>query len=511
MKKIKEFVFENWIFVLFLIPFILICYNNKMPDNDIWFLLNNGRYVINSGIPVVDPFTIHEGLKYVMQQWGTSLFFWVLYKYFGGKAFIVFIYIISFLLMYLFYRLCYLVSDKKKLSVIITSITFCIIYDFIVTRPQVLTFMFLLLEILCLELYIKKDNIKYLIVLPFISLLLINFHTSMWWFQFIFLLPFICNGLSIFNLNFLKKYRLDKYRLTPIIIVAIFMFLFGFVNPYGVDAITFIFKSYGINSINNAIGEMKSLSFDNYYGKAFLGIIIFLTLLMHFRKDFKFDIRHLCFICGGFLLIAMHLKSFAWGIFIIMYSISYALGNIKIKTFAKGKVLRILKCLYNGVVISLSLFGLVTFGMILKLSFENYSFSQGILKNNYEEVTKYILNNYNKDDVILYVDFNNGGYTEFMGLKSYIDGRAELFVKKFNGKSDIFDEYVEILNDNIIVEDFIEKYKFTHLIVYAETKLDKYLKNSSDYDKVFESTEYIDEDGNAYMNLYVRNDIEVIK
>ena len=56
-----------------------------------------------------------------------------------------------------------------------------------------------------------------------------------------------------------------------------------------------------------------------------------------------------------------------------------------------------------------------------------------------------------------------------------------------------------------------EKYKFTHLIVYAETKLDKYLKNSSDYDKVFESTEYIDEDGNAYMNLYVRNDIEVIK
>ena len=194
-----------------------------------------------------------------------------------------------------------------------------------------------------------------------------------------------------------------------------------------------------------------------------------------------------------------------------MYSISYALGNIKIKTFAKGKVLRILRCLYKGVVISLSLFGLVTFGMILKLSFENYSFSQGILKNNYEEVTKYILNNYNKDDVILYVDFNNGGYTEFMGLKSYIDGRAELFVKKFNGKSDIFDEYVEILNDNIIVEDFIEKYKFTHLIVYAETELEKYLKNSSDYDKVFESTEYIDEDGNAYMNLYVRNDIEVIK
>ena len=48
-----------------------------MPDNDIWFLLNNGRYVINSGIPVVDPFTIHEGLKYVMQQWGTSLFFYI--------------------------------------------------------------------------------------------------------------------------------------------------------------------------------------------------------------------------------------------------------------------------------------------------------------------------------------------------------------------------------------------------------------------------------------------------
>ena len=67
MKKINnkiKFIKKYWYFSLLVIPFVLVCLENKTPDNDIWFLFNNGKYVLNYGIPHTDPFTIHIGLHY---------------------------------------------------------------------------------------------------------------------------------------------------------------------------------------------------------------------------------------------------------------------------------------------------------------------------------------------------------------------------------------------------------------------------------------------------------------
>ena len=97
-----------------------------------------------------------------------------------------------------------------------------------------------------------------------------------------------------------------------------------------------------------------------------------------------------------------------------------------------------------------------------------------------------MLDNTSIDDVVLFVEFNEGGFTEFLGFKSYIDPRAELFFKKYNNKDDIFLESLEIENNPYYDYDsFIDKYKFTHLIVKTDTYLDKYLNNNSDYEIVF--------------------------
>lgn len=49
-------------------------------NNDGWFLLNSGRYVENFGIPHTEPFTIHEGFHFVMQQWLFALGLWKIYE-----------------------------------------------------------------------------------------------------------------------------------------------------------------------------------------------------------------------------------------------------------------------------------------------------------------------------------------------------------------------------------------------------------------------------------------------
>lgn len=272
MKKVKSFIHKYWMFLLFIIPFIVIVVNNKIPTNDLWFLLNLGRYVHNNGIPTVDPFTIHEGFNYVMHQWGSSSIFWATFNIFGKRGLLILLYIVVFLLMFLFYFICKNVSKKKNISIIFTMITFLLIFEYVVHRPQIFTYIILLLEILFMELYVEKINWKYLIPLPILSILLINLHCTMWYFQFVFMLPFIVNSIN------LKNITIDKYKLKPLLIVMIIMFVCGFINPYGIDAITFIFKSYGLDLINENINEMIAPSFSNVHAGYMKVVIVLLCL-----------------------------------------------------------------------------------------------------------------------------------------------------------------------------------------------------------------------------------------
>lgn len=496
IEKIKK----NWIFVLFIIPFILICFVNKEPDNDIWFLLNNGRYVLQNGIPFVDTFTIHEGLNYVMQQWASASIFWLIYDTLGKYGLLVLVYVMSFLLMYVFYKLCETVTNKKNISVIITAITLCLVRRFIVLRPQIFTYLILLLEILLLELYIKKQNKKYLYFFPILSILLINLHASMWYFQFVFMLPFLLNSINI------PKITKDKIEIKPVIIVALIMFLCGFINPYGYEAVTFIFKSYGIDSFNEIISEMKAPTFSVIYFKIILGCLFLLICLINFLKKEKLDIRHFLFICGVSILGFMHIKCFPYFVFIYFYVLSYLIKNMKFDFKFLNK--KVIKAINNGLIIGISVFLVISFGITCVYSFKYYNFSEGYV----EDIVDYIEENYNKDEVRLYVGFNYGGYTEYRGLKSYIDGRAELFIKKLNNKSDIFDEFVKIRknDDDAMFEEFLDKYKFTHLIINAidEENFDKYLEKNGDYEIVY--IQYFDPDTKdlPYRKLYVLKDLE---
>ena len=49
--------------------FIGLLFIGREIDNDGWFLLNHGRYVLEYGIPYVEPFTIHENFSFVMQHY----------------------------------------------------------------------------------------------------------------------------------------------------------------------------------------------------------------------------------------------------------------------------------------------------------------------------------------------------------------------------------------------------------------------------------------------------------
>ena len=70
--------------------------------------------------------------------------------------------------------------------------------------------------------------------------------------------------------------------------------------------------------------------------------------------------------------------------------------------------------------------------------------------------------------------------------KPYIDSRAEVFIKKNNKKEDVLDEYYKLLNGDLDMNLFINKYKFDYIIVNSYEKFYDFIKESSDYELVYE-------------------------
>ena len=327
-SKISSFFKKNYMFLLFVIPFIFVCFGNKVPNTDIWFIISLGKYVLSNGVPTVDPFTIHEGFSYIMQQWGSSTLIWKIYDIFGEYGLLIMVFLVLILLLIFFYRLCRQNNNSKIFSIILTTLAFSIVgKHFIVMRPHIFSYLIFIIEIVLLEKYVKSNNWKYLIGLPILSLLLVNMHLSMWYFLFVFLLPFIANSIYIKNIT------IDKIKIMPLLITMLLMFVVGILNPYGIKGLSFIFKSYGIDYINEHLVEMQAPSLSGTFSIYFLislALIFLLILCQRYLKRFKLDVRHICFILGTYYLYISHLKCFPYFILVYFYAMSYGFKKVKL-------------------------------------------------------------------------------------------------------------------------------------------------------------------------------------
>jgi len=249
----------------------------KGLDNDIWFLLNHGRYVFENGIPYIEPFTIHKGLEFVMQQWLSACIFWITYSNFGAIG-------LQFLVMLCFgtsiffmYKLCLKVSENFFISYSITIVTSLMVSLFMVTRPEIFSNLIFVLELYLMESYILSDNKKYLYFMPVLSILLINLHAAMWPMLFIILIPYILDSLKVpFAQGFEKK---------PLLLTTCSMLLVGFLNPYGIDAMTYLFRSCGNHEINTMVTEMRPPFINSVAGAlVYCSMLIVILFYCFYRR-----------------------------------------------------------------------------------------------------------------------------------------------------------------------------------------------------------------------------------
>ena len=483
ISKIKKYKPTKYIcFLYFFVPFFVCCVCNVFRGNDIWFLLKHGKYVLEYGIPRIEPFTMHSNFSFVMQQWLSSVIFYLVYvisKQYGLLLLIVFV---NMLTLFILYKLCMLLSDNKfRLSIVTSIITDIFLLVFVEARPWIFTMLNLVLILYIMELFYKKNKKRALYILPFISLLQINIQSPMWYIQYLFMLPYLVCFLIEKNKN-----RTDN-RYLQLLIVIFIMFLCGFINPYGINNLLYVFNSYGDYYINNYVMEMNTVSLSSdltvlAYSLLFYFIFISEVLIYIFCKKGKFELRHLFLFLGTAILGLKNLRSI-W--LFIIGSIPFLAAYLSpyfCKLTPKEKELNLDKNTRKKYY--LLIFLLVSYSIICGFV-ANGNFTNK-LKGGIDKIYETNL----EKNASIYVNFDNGSYVLYRGLKPYIDTRAEVFLKKNNHKEDIMKEYYLVYNGYISYDEFVNKYKFDYMIIMENERIyDKALKDKN-YRLIYHSKKY---------------------
>lgn len=467
------------LFLLLFVPCIFSLVRSL--DNDIWFLLTHGRYVLENGIPHIEPFTIHQDFHFVMQQWLSASIFWLAYSSLGDIGVKLLVMLCYMLLVFVIFKLCMLLSENYFfLSFSITFFVSIIFTFFMVSRPYIFSTLIFALEFYLLESYRKTGNKKALYLLPLLSVLLINFQAAMWPMLFVFLIPYIIETFK-FKIGPFEGHGAEKKWLYPAVLAS---GVAGFLNPYGFEAMIYLFKSYGYEQVNAFVSEMQPVDINSTLGKiAIMCMVIIPIIYCSYKKGVK-RLRYILLAMGtAYMTMSSYRNLFLFALCAYFPLAEYLKDfEIPVKQNVNPKKTRVIR--YTTITLITLLIPLGFYGGYEAAKPKNNEY---VLLN---ETIDYIYDTTDANDVVLYTGYNTGGMAEFRGIRTYMDARAEVFVKKNNKKADIFEEYIDLKCGNVFYKEVLDKYNFTHLLLTSSDILYTYLQHDRDYKVVYSNEMY---------------------
>lgn len=168
-KKINITKILYFYIIIFLGILIIFCAVNLNPNNDMWWMISTGKYIVqNNTIPKINPFTIHNGYRIIVQQWLTAIFNYEIYIHFGNSGFITTAILMTVLSLFLCYRYISIFTNDINTKMLLISVAAFVFAAFAATRPTIFTIPVVLLELTNLEKWNRdKNKIRYLIPLIF--------------------------------------------------------------------------------------------------------------------------------------------------------------------------------------------------------------------------------------------------------------------------------------------------------------------------------------------------------
>lgn len=533
MEKQTKMKFN--VLAIFLIIIFCFAISPITLQNDTFYTIKIGEHIIENGIDMVDPFSWHEGLDYTYPHWVYDVLISFVYRIGGMWG----IYFSTILFACILGILIYFVQSKltknQLLSFFLTLVIMYMLKDFIAARAQLITFIFFVLEIYCIEQFIKDKKKRYAISLVFISILIANVHVAVWPFFFVLFLPYIAEyiiaALSDLELPIRFELRINKltqkvkktedvtnyeaknkelkekikiqkqkrqtireqsYKIRIqrennvkwLVLVLIICAFTGLLTPIGDTPYTYLYKTMKGESTAN-ISEHQPLVLINSNEAIITFIILFAFLIF---TDTKIRLSDLFMIGGLLLLTFMSKRQFSMFV-LVGYIVVNRLITSFIEKYDKELFFKITKSavtLTGKIIVTLSVI------LISVLIFRPKVGQKFIDERSYPiQASKYILENLNLEEMRIFNEYNYGSYLLFEGIPVFVDSRADLYLPEFNEDTHVFTDFLEISRIDKFYEINFYKYDITHVIVYQNAKLNLLLERDENYIELYSDDYFV--------------------
>ena len=311
----------------------------------------------------------------------------------------------------------------------------------------------------------------------------------MWLMLFVIMLPYFADSIKI-NLKKIKKDPECKFF--PLAAAAALMFGAGFINPYGIKAMTYLFTSYGYDIINKNIYEMKSPTVNDLDGKAFFFMIAVIVCSYIFYRKGTTRLRFFLLTAGTLYLGLSSMRSLAILFIASVPCLAYYFKDVKIMlSQSKQKINKKMLARAGAVLCAITVAALGVLAIPSQSGENKDDFGKDDFYTSFNAITKVLDSEGGPENVVIFNELTAGSYLELSGYKAYIDPRVELFLKDNNGQYDYLNEYFEAAYGKIYYKDFINKYDFTHLIIAdSEPALLAGMEHDSDFKLIYEDGHY---------------------
>lgn len=510
----------------------------KTLQNDTFYTIEIGKFILENGITKQDPFSWHE-LSYTFPHWAYDVMIYLIYNIGGHLGIYISTIVFAATLGLIMYFTTSKLTKNKPLSYLLTIAGLFLIKNFIAARAQLVTFILFALELYFIESLLETKKKRYAFGLIIIPILLANLHVAVFPFYFILYLPYIAEYLICVFIEFIKnrpqakikainkkiekitdekeleklnnklknlqeklnkgKKEKEPYKITIkykkvtkwLILIMVICLFAGFLTPLGEIPYTYLVKTMQGNSTQN-ISEHLPLTLAN--NLRYASVLVFFLAILIFT-DTKIRLCDL-FMLGGLTILTFMSRRQESMFIIICMPIFVRLVTAFFNKYDKNAINIVTK----GMTSIYGIINIICITLIISMFLYNTRYKdEYVSKSSYPvQASDWILENLDINEIKLYNEYNFGSYLLHKGIPVFVDSRADLYLPEFNKDVHIFSDFLNIsgLSTKNIDGQF-KKYGFTHFLVNSKAKLTIYLDAkpeeytriySDDYFYIYEKT-----------------------
>ena len=514
-------------------------------QNDTYYTIKVGEYILENGITMQEPFAWHENLTYTFPHWAYDVFIYLIYSIGGMTGIYISTIILASILGITMYAVNVKLAKNKIISFVLTILTMYLLKSYICARAQLVTFILFILTIYFIERFLETKKKRYAIGLIIIPILIANLHAATFYFYFILYLPYIAEyGIYILaysnviiSNSYLESIKREikkqgeteellqklqkaeeKYKrlkekqdnkidnpykikithsnnINWLLIIFIICIFTGLLTPLGDTPYTYLIKTMQGISTKNISEHLPIILAQDV--KLLLILATYIATLM--LTKVKIRLPDL-FMLTGLVILTIFSRRQA--------SMLYLIGVIIINRIITGILIANDKNLIKKIEEYASkIIGIVIISIIVIitaiLQYRPKIDDKYVNEASYPvQAANWIKENLELEKIKLYNEYNYGSYLLYEGIPVFIDSRCDLYMPEFNENTYVFKDFLNLNSVNFTdMEAKIDEYGFTHFIVLKNPKIKMYLNNNPDKYKKIYPTEDIED---KYFTIYER-------